>query len=202
MRKSLFALLLSSIFILPAIAQDWTIAIKKVQNAIVRVETDEGSCTGFVVNKLKQHVQTVAHCYGDRIWVDSVVGVVVSKDVKQDLMLLKVEDLDPDLEQLVLAKEEPAIGQRVISAGFGYGLERPFFRMAMVSDNAMLIPDSGQSGPFIAVDSGFIAGQSGGPVVNVDGEVVSIVQRASDKLGIGVGSKIIRSRMGRFWAVK
>jgi S1-C subfamily serine protease len=117
-------------------------------------------------------------------------------------MILEVKDLDPAREALKLAAGDPDIGQEVMSAGYGYALERPFFRKAMVSDNAVMIPEGGIGGPFIGVDSGFIGGQSGGPVVDINGDVVSIVQRASDKLGIGVGASVIRARMGRFWAQK
>jgi len=117
-------------------------------------------------------------------------------------MVVEVKELDPAKEALVLAASNPGIGDEVMSIGYGYGLERPFFRKAMVSDNAVMIPESGIGGPFIGVDSGFIGGQSGGPVVNRAGEVVSIVQRASDKLGIGVGADIIRERVGRFFPAK
>jgi hypothetical protein len=39
---------------------------------------------------------------------------------------------------------------------------------------------------------------SGGPVINAKGEVVSIVQRASGLVGIGIGAEAIRNKIARF----
>ena len=61
------------------------------------------------------------------------------------------------------------------------------------------MPETGQAGTFVSLDSAFVGGQSGGPVVNAAGEVVLIVQRASNTVGIGVGADVIRERMGRFF---
>jgi len=58
----------------------------------------------------------------------------------------------------------------------------------------------GLSGPFIMIDSEFIGGQSGGPVVNLAGELVMIVQRGADGLGIGIGAETIKARVGRYFS--
>jgi S1-C subfamily serine protease len=197
MKKLLFALVFLFLAT-PVAAQDWSDTIKLVENAIVYIESDEGSCTGFVVNIAKKYVMTAAHCDGEKLWIDRVAGKVISKDTKKDLLVIQVEHLDPTRTVLQISTSEPKIGQEVVSAGYGYGLERPFYRKSMISDTAVMIPEDGVGGPYVGVDSGYIGGQSGGPVVNAAGEVVSIVQRASDKLGIGVSAKVIRERMGRF----
>lgn len=200
MRKSLLTLLFVLVSFVPALANDWSGVVKSVENSVVYIDINgESACTGFVIDTKRKYVMTAAHCDGDVLWVDRVKGTVISKDLKKDLMILEVKELDPTKTALKLAGGDPAIGQEVMSIGFGYALERPFFRKSMVSDNAVMIPESGIGGPFIGVDSGFIGGQSGGPVVNDQGEVVSIVQMASDKLGIGVGAKIIKERVGRFF---
>lgn len=201
MRTLLFTLLFSLLAV-PAFAQDWAEVVKKIEKALVFVETEDGGCTGFVVDTARKYVLTAAHCDGKQILVDRVPGKLISKDTKKDLLILEVEYLDPSRTALKLATAEPQIGQEVMSAGYGYTLERPFFRKAMVSDNRVMIPAGNIGGPYIGVDSGWIEGQSGGPVVNESGEVVSIVQLASDKLGIGVSASIIRERMGRFLATK
>jgi S1-C subfamily serine protease len=201
MFKAFATLVLALVFAMPAAANDWSTAIKQAEKSIVYIESEEGSCTGFVVDTVRKYVLTAAHCDGEKLWVDRVAGKVVSKDTKKDLMILKVEELDPSKEALQFAAVEPEIGQEVVSAGYGYGLERPFFRKSMVSDNKLMLSAEGLPGPYVAVDSGYIGGQSGGPVVDQDGNVVSIVQMASDKLGIGVNAAIIKERMGRFLAV-
>jgi serine protease Do len=204
MRKLLLTLFLFPFVFLPisAATNDWSAVVKKVEKALVYIEMDGSGCSGFVVDTVRKYVQTAAHCDAEKMWVDRVAATVISKDSKKDLMILELKNMDPALTALTLASSDPEIGQEVMSVGYGYALERPFFRKSMVSDNAVMIPESGIGGPFIGVDSGFIGGQSGGPVVDINGDVVAIVQRASDKLGIGVGASVIRERMGRFWAQK
>ena len=86
-----------------------------------------------------------------------------------------------------------------MSVGFGFALERPFFRQAHVQDDAMKMPGV-DGGPFVSTDSPFVGGQSGGPVVNINGQIVAIVQRAdSGTTGLGVGAETIRQYVGRFF---
>jgi S1-C subfamily serine protease len=181
-------------------AADWADVIKRAEQSIVYIESDGGGCTGFVIDKARHHVMSAAHCDGDKLWVDRVAARVVSLDSKKDLMVLEVKDLDPARPALALAVHDPERGQELMSCGYGWALERPFFRVAHVADNGVQIPEEGIGGPFIGLDSAFVGGQSGGPVVNLAGEVVMIVQRASSTVGIGVGADVIRERMGRFFA--
>jgi S1-C subfamily serine protease len=203
MRKVIAALLLFALSVLPVAAADpWQAVAEKVGNSVVRVNSEDGSCTGFVVNAEKRYVQSAAHCYSTgRIWVDLVNSFVVALDETKDLMILEVKDLDPAKTTLQLATKNPVVMQDVMSVGFGYGLERPQFRAAKISDVAMLLPEL--SGPFVAVNIAFTPGQSGGPVVDSNGNVVSLVQRGDNgTLGIGVGADTIRERVGRFWSNK
>lgn len=203
MRKVLATLCLALIFITPSFAADpWQEVAKRVINSVVQIKSEDGSCTGFVVNSAKNYVQSAAHCYSaERIWVDRVLGTVVSLDPDKDLMILEVKNLDPLKTELKLAPKDPELMQEVMSVGFGYGFERPQARSAKISDVAAVVP--GLSGPFVAVNVAFTPGQSGGPVVNSNGDVVSIVQRGDNgTLGIGVGADTIRARVGRFWSVK
>lgn len=197
MFRSLIAIILSLLVITPLSANDWSAVVSKLEKSIVYIETDDGACTGFVIDTVRKYVQTAAHCDGEKLWVDRVEGKVISKDTQKDLLILEVKNLDPERVALKLSGKDPAIGDEVMSAGYGYALERPFFRKANISDNGVMIPSVG--GPFIGVDSGFIGGQSGGPVVNRSGEVVAIVQMASDKLGIGVSAEVLKARVGRFY---
>jgi serine protease Do len=199
MRKVFVTALLLASFVLPVKADQWGMTVKKVQNAVLYVENEEGSCTAFVIDAAKQYVMSAAHCYGNQIWVDRVAGEVIALDTKKDLMVLEVKNLDPAKTALKMAAKDPEIRQDVMSVGYGYGLERPFFKTAHVSDTEVRIPGIG--GPFIGVDASFTPGQSGGPVVDINGNLVSIVQMGDGgTLGIGVGVDIIRERMGRFFA--
>lgn len=204
MRQVLITVLALLSFIPVLHADAWTSVVKKAQNAVVYIEQKEGSCTGFVINKKESYVMTAAHCAPDDIqdilWVDHVRGTIIALDTKKDLMVVKVPDMDPSHQILSLAEHNPDIRQDVMSVGYGYGLERPFFKTAHVADTAVMLPNLGSNGPFIGVDAAFTPGQSGGPILDASGNVVAIVQRGdSGTLGIGVGAETIKERMGRFF---
>ena len=184
-------------------ANDWSQVVSILEQSAVYVNSADGSCTGFVINAHarekgdKDFVLTAAHCDGKELFAAHVPAVVVFKDEKKDLLILEVDDLDKPA--LKLAATDAKIGDEVASYGYGYNLERSMFRIAHVSDVAMYIPEGGVGGPFMMIDAAFVPGQSGGPVVNLAGEVVLIVQRGSDSVGIGVGADIIRASVGRYF---
>jgi S1-C subfamily serine protease len=204
MRNILAVIAAIAVLAVPLRADQWVSVIEKAQKAVLYMEMSEGSCTAFVINVPLKYVMTAAHCYDkEGMWVDRVAVTVVSLDTKKDLMILKVDNLDPEKVALKLADKNPEIRTDVLSVGYGYGLERPFFKTAHVADTAVMIPEAGIGGPFIGVDASYTGGQSGGPVLNGDGEVVSIVQRGDGgTLGLGAGAEIIRERVGRFWSNK
>lgn len=190
---------------IPMTATDWSAIIQKVEKALVWVEVgDQGGCSGFVIDTARKYVMTAQHCQPAEagvVWVDRVPAKVVSRDVKKDLMVVVADLLDPSRTALKLADKNPVRGQEVMSAGYGFALERPFFRKASVQDDQLMMPDIG--GPFISTDAAFVGGQSGGPVVDINGDVVSIVQRGDGgTTGLGVGAEIIRARMGRFFSAR
>lgn len=199
-----FALLVSLLFARqPLRASDWAATVKQVEASIVFVAIGEdGGCTAFVINQQKHYLLTAAHCFPDKdesLWADHVEAKVIYLNQHKDLMILEAKDLDPSRPALRLALKNPARGQEVMSVGFGYALERPFFRQARVQDDAMVIPEDGLVGPYISTDAPFVEGQSGGPVVNALGEVVAVVQRSdAGTTGLGLGVEAVRAQVGRF----
>ena len=197
--------MVKSLVLVLSLSADWAMVADKIAKSVVYIETTSGSCTGYVVNadatnKDKEDVDyilTAAHCDGPELYADQTVAHVLWKDTKKDLMVLEVANLDRPA--LKIAKDNPKIGDEVASYGYGWGLERPMFRTAHVSDDKTYIPEQGIGGPFIVIDAQFVSGQSGGPVVNASGEVVLMVQRGGQGVGIGVGAEIMRSKAGRYF---
>lgn len=189
-------------------AADWSPIADKLSKSVVYIETTAGSCTGFVIaddehNKDKESVDwlmSADHCEGAELFADQMAAKILWKDSKSDMLVLEVPDTGRPA--LKLAKDNPKIGDEVGSYGFGWGLERAMFRMAHVSDDNTYIPEDGIGGPFIVIDAQFVPGMSGGPVVNVAGEVVMIVQRGGNGVGIGVGAEKIRNKAGRYFKPK
>lgn len=179
----------------------WASVAEKVSKSILYVESQEGGCTGFVVNADvkggKDYIQTAGHCLGADLFADGAAAKVVWKDSKHDLAILEVEDTGRPA--LHLAAKNPNIGEEVASYGYGYALARPMFRAAHISDNQAEVPEV-EGGPFVMLDTPFVPGQSGGPCVNLQGEVVLIVQRGDvSHLGIGAGAERLRDKAGRYY---
>lgn len=195
--------LLVLMVVAPLGATDWSDVVKKVERSVVWAQVGEsGGCTAFIINQEKHFLLTASHCKPDQgamLWVDGVSTRIVFLDPKRDLMVVEAKDIDPARPALRLAHRNPIIGEEVMSIGFGYALERPFFRQTHVQDDKMALSGI-DGGPFISTDSPFVGGQSGGPVVNIAGEVVLIVQRGDGgTTGLGVGAETMQERVGRFF---
>jgi S1-C subfamily serine protease len=185
----------------PALAQHkWEPLAATISKSVVFVQGG-GACTGFVVNANakggKDYVLTAAHCHeaGKEIFADSSTARVIFKDLKKDLLILEVDDLDRPA--VTFAPANPQQGEEVGSFGHGYGYEQAQFRHAYVSHAAITIPEI-EGGPVVMIDAGYVNGQSGGPCINSKGEVVSIVQRASNLVGVGIGAEAIAGKVARF----
>ena len=175
----------------------WAGIVERVGRATVQLAAN---CTGFVINSEKHYILTANHCGNDDInkavLVDGRPSKIIHIDVHKDFLVLEVPDLDrPALPR---ADKDPQIGDEVASYGYGGGYERPMLRIARVSQNRAIVPDAGP-GEWIMLDAAFVGGQSGGSVVNLKGEVVMIVQMASDRIGLGRGIEEISDRLGKYW---
>lgn len=190
------------VYALRTFGADWTPIADKLSKSVVYIEAGNARCTGFIINsdrKRKEQdtdlILTAEHCFGEKLFADHETATAIWKDSHADLMILEVEDTGKPA--LLVAEKNPKQGQEVGSFGHGYALEKPMFRHAFVSNAAIDLPDV-EGGPFVMIDAPYVNGQSGGPVVNDAGEVVSIVQRASNMVGIGIGAERIRDKVGRY----
>jgi hypothetical protein len=194
--RTILALGFAIILLAPApAAQDWTPLVATLQRSVVPIE--------FVINARTRRedkdvtlIGTAAHCEAAKMWADQAEAVVVAKNTEKDLLVLATEPLDRPA--LPLATNNPKVGETVASFGYGMGLEKPLFRIAHVSAETF-IPYEGIGGPLFFLDGAYVPGQSGGPTVNLAGEVVMMVQRTTNAVGIGVGAETMRSKMGRYW---
>jgi S1-C subfamily serine protease len=171
MKRTIATLLLALFLAAPRLAAtDWSDVIKRVEQSVLWLNIDgEGGCTAFIINQEKHYLMTAAHCYADKgvLWADSVPTTVIALDLKKDMMVLEAKNIDPSRPALKLADKNPVRGEEVMSVGYGFALERPFFRQAHVQEDELNIPQGNVGGPFISTDSPFVGGQSGGPVVNI-----------------------------------
>lgn len=204
MKRLLATLILVALVAATPYAQfSWSPVAVKVEKSLAFLAVgNDGSCTAFSINRAKDYVLTANHCFGTNVkgedlLVDNTPAVLVSRDQKHDLMVLAVAGLDKPA--IHLAKTNPEVGDQVASYGFGLGLERPLFRVTYVSSTDTVIDGSGLPDHLIAVDAQFVPGQSGGPVVDSDGNLVMMVEAGGQGIGLGPGVETIKKSMGRYF---
>lgn len=101
----------------------------------------------------------------------------VGTDVRSDLAVLEVDDVPDSVSPLSLTDETPEIGQRVLAVGNPLGLEGSASR-GIVSgvDRSVFSPLTGVSIPHaVQTDAALNPGNSGGPLVDLSGDVVGVI---------------------------
>ena len=112
---------------------------------------------------------------------------VIGKDPKTDIALLKI-DVEQPLPFLIFGDSTKArVGDFVLAIGNPFGLGESV-SMGIVSAKARNI-NSGQYDDFIQTDAAINVGNSGGPMLNMDGEVIGvnsiIITPSKGNIGIG-----------------
>jgi len=167
--------------------------------ARIRVYTDAGTGggTGWLYDE--DHLVTNQHVvdgagdvyvrFPDAGWTQASV---VASDVYSDLAVLSVEETPESATPLTLLSEDPAVGTRVIAIG------NPFQRTGSVSagivsgtDRTLRLPNNFSIPDAIQTDAAVNPGNSGGPLVNLDGDVVGVINAGSgDNVGFAISGAL------------
>jgi S1-C subfamily serine protease len=132
-------------------------------------------CTGVVVPD--KVVVTARHCVGNRMLVNGAPTALVKVDNELALVTLPVGVEVPPIKIASGVK----IGEPVIASGYGDNI-----LMSLQRHVAFFIDGD------IATDGAFVHGMSGGPIVNSKGELVGIIQRANEVVGLGCGFQEVK----------
>jgi len=144
--------------------------------------------SGFIVDKAG-YILTNAHVVEDssRIVVrlvsgEEYVAKVIGVDEETDVAVLKIE-AGKDLPFVRLGDSEKArVGDWVLAIGSPFGLARTV-TAGIVSQTKRETPSRNAFQKFIQTDAAINRGNSGGPLVNMDGEVIGINSQIATSTG-------------------
>jgi hypothetical protein len=155
------------------------------------------SCTAFAIAPRK--FMTAAHCtpgkvtdfmqneYPVTLRIGFLEAFVIEMDERVDLAVIMADLVRPALP---FRSEPLVLGENVIGVGHGYGFRDPQFTKHTVQ-SLNYTPDPEELVPGTWFLNPFIGGMSGGPIVDMQGQVVGVVQASSPILAYGVSVKTI-----------
>jgi len=171
-------------------------------NAVPR----EGSGSGFVYDT-QGHIVTNYHVIENarELQVTFADGQtlsarVVGTDPSNDLAVIKVEGLKDSIPPLPLGDSEGLkVGQFVIAIGNPFGLERTLtFGVVSATSRVIRSPDDRVVGEVIQTDAAVNPGNSGGPLLNLRGELIGVntailsPSGASAGIGFAIPSRTVK----------
>jgi serine protease Do len=113
-----------------------------------------------------------------------LTGTVIGRDRRVDLALLKVDAPEP-LPVLPLGDSERlSVGELVLALGHPFGLEQTV-SLGIVSRKGAPLQSSAPGFDFIQTDAAVNPGNSGGPLVDMSGQVVGVNTMAARNGSIG-----------------
>jgi len=144
--------------------------------------------SGFIVDKTG-YIVTNAHVIEDasRITVKLDSGQefqakIVGSDEETDLAVLKI-DAGKDLPYVNLGDSDKArVGEWVLAIGSPFGLTRTV-TAGIISQTKRETPQSSAFQRFIQTDAAINKGNSGGPLVNMDGSVIGVNSQIATSTG-------------------
>jgi len=187
----------------PAVDSQFTEVYRDTIDSVVLVRVfnslgRSGQGSGFVYDD--QHIITNQHVvsqssdvqirFTDGTWHEaSVIGT----DVYSDLAVLRIGSIPDRATPLELVDGEVAVGQRVLAIGNPFGLSGSASAgivsgvdRTLPAANDFSIPDA------IQTDAAVNPGNSGGPLVTMDGEVAGVINSGSgDNIGFAISAALM-----------
>ena len=152
---------------------DWSTVIVGLDKSVPRIEImgEDGrtaTCSGVVLNAEAGFVLSAAHCFEMKkpaVTVNGRHAEIARQNRLLDLAVLRA-DLK-DAKALPLAKDSPKMGAEVAVFGYAFGAKKPGAQFGRVS---LPLDDDGA----LVLDLVVIGGDSGGPAINAQGELVGM----------------------------
>lgn len=142
----------------------------------------EGSGSGFLYDT-QGHIVTNYHVVENARELQvtladgrTLPARVIGTDPTNDLAVIRVDDLKETVQPLLLGNSEGLmVGQFVVAIGNPFGLERTLtFGVVSATGRVIQSPDGRVVGEVIQTDAAVNPGNSGGPLLNLQGELIGV----------------------------
>ncbi len=180
-----------------SVGDDFSSIIEDSVKSVVTIRTDAGQGTGFIITS-DGFIVTNAHVLSGGSYVEALTynkekisASFIGYNVEMDLALLKISG---NYDYLELAKaDEFETGDKVIAIGNPLGLQ---FSVSQGIISAIHREGPNNINGYIQTDAALNPGNSGGPLINTEGEVVGINNfkiGSGESLGFALESPFIKS---------
>jgi S1-C subfamily serine protease len=177
-----------------------------VQNFLMQAVPEEGTGSGFVYDTAG-HIVTNYHVVADAESISVALAAggvysatVIGQDPSSDLAVLSIDADDLPAPLPVGDSDKLRVGQFVMAIGNPFGLQRTL-TVGVISALSRVIesPDSRFIGEAIQTDAAVNPGNSGGPLLDLDGNVIGINAQIESPSGTsaGIGFAISASTVRR-----
>ncbi len=154
---------------------DFSGIIEDVVDSVVTIQTDAGQGSGFILTS-DGYVITNAHVFAGATYANAILSdqrskpmTLIGYDIPLDIALLKIEG---NYDSLPIGNSDDVqIGEKVIAIGNPLGLS---FSVSEGIVSAVNREGSNGLPYYIQTDTALNPGNSGGPLINTDGEVIGI----------------------------
>lgn len=172
--------------------------------AAVRIESTEqrdssGSAWVYEDNYLVTNEHVVRGVDEPFVWFTNTgwrEAAVVGRDPYSDLAVIEVTDKPEETPALPVAGETRAVGTQVAAIGNPFDLTGSFTTGIISGQNRTIpIPDSDFSiADGIQTDAALNPGNSGGPLVTMDGQVIGVVNAGGgDNIGFAISAAMVEN---------
>jgi S1-C subfamily serine protease len=134
-----------------------------------------GYCSAFSIDEKRQHFLTAAHCNEGTLFIEDKPAIVLYVDTVNDVMVVKAQVSRPALR----VGQTPKPGAALMAYGYAFGAgARAMVGIVAAMGYEVPRPDIAAvfPGKWMVVDFILIGGMSGGPMVDINGRVIGVVQ--------------------------
>ncbi|RKD97556.1 S1C family serine protease [Halopiger aswanensis] len=176
---------------------DYASVYESAVDSVTQMETSSGQGTGFVYDE--SHLVTNAHVVGDATELDVRFrngewrsGTVVGTDVYSDLAAVRVDERPEYATPLPFIDGDPVVGEEVLVIGNPYGLDGTLTTGVVSGVNRSLPSSLGYDIPdAVQTDAAANPGNSGGPIVSLDGKVIAVINSGGgDNIAFGISAAL------------